>query len=188
MTDNAALEAHEHLEHAEHAAHEKSPFVSGVSITIAVLAVVAAITSSLEAVESAGAIIASNRAVLAQDKATDQWNFYQAKSLKKHMYEIAAAGGGPNADEFAKTAERQGADSDKIQAEAKSLEAERESLLAESQVHETRHHHLTIGATLLEIGIAISTIAIITRQRWTWIASGVLGLSGAVVAVLSYVL
>ena len=74
----------------------------------------------------------------------------------------------------------------KVQEEAKQLEGEREKLLAESQVHETRHHHLTIGATLLEIGIAISTIAIITRQRITWIASGVLGIAGAIVAVGSY--
>jgi hypothetical protein len=184
--NDPALEAHEHAEHAEHAAHENSPFISQVSITIAILAVIAAVTGSLEAVEAGSAIIDANKAVLLQDRATDQWAFYQAKSLKKHMYMIAADAGGPKAAAYAKTAKKESDESAQVQADAKKLETEREALLAESQTHETRHHHLTVGATLLEIGIAISTIAIITRQRWTWIASGVLGLAGAAVAVGSF--
>ena len=181
-----ALEAHEHAEHAEHAAHENNPFVSQVSMTIAVLAVVAAVTGSLEAVEAGSAIIDANKAVLVQDKATDTWAFFQAKSLKKHIYGIAADAGGAKAADYAKTSKREGDESLAVQKEAKALESERETLLAASEVHEARHHHLTIGATLLEIGIAISTIAIITRQRWTWIASGALGIAGAAVAVWSY--
>ena len=38
MTHDPALEAHEHAEHAEHAAHLRDPFISRVSITVAVLA------------------------------------------------------------------------------------------------------------------------------------------------------
>src|SRR5580698_2340598 len=85
-----ALEAHEH---AEHAAHERNPFVSKVSITVAVLAVMAAAAGSLETVEGGRAITGSSEAVLAQDKATDSWNEYQADSLKRHMYDIAAENG-----------------------------------------------------------------------------------------------
>jgi hypothetical protein len=182
-----ALEAHEHAEHAAHAAHEGSPFTSLVSITIALLAVVAAIAASLETVESSGAIIAANEAVLAQDKATDTWAFFQAKSLKKHIYGIAADQGGPKADEYKKTSKKEGDESLAIQNDAKKLEAEREHLLSVSQIHEARHHRLTIGATLLEIGIAISTIAIITRRRLPWIVSGLLGIAGMVIAATAYV-
>jgi len=39
MSHDPALEAHEHAEHAEHAAHARDPFISRVSITVAVLAV-----------------------------------------------------------------------------------------------------------------------------------------------------
>jgi hypothetical protein len=181
-----ALQAHEHAEHAQHAAHESNPFISQVSITIAILAVVAAITGSLEAVEAGAAIIEANKAVLKQDEATDTWAYYQAKSLKKHIYGIAADAAGPRAADYKKTSKREGDESAQVQAEAKKLEAERQDLLRESEVHEARHHHLTIAATLLEIGIAISTIAIITRQRWTWIGAAVLGLAGAAVAVWSF--
>jgi len=181
-----ALEAHDHAEHAEHAAHANNPFVSLVSITIALLAVIAAITGSLETVEDGRAIIEANKAVLAQDQATDQWDFYQAKSLKKHMYTIASQAGGPYADKDAAIAKKEGQDADGVQQEAKKLEAERETLLGESRAHESRHHRLSLGATLLEIGIAIATIAIITRHRITWALSGVLGIAGAAVALLAY--
>ena len=86
----SALDAHEQHERAEHAHHAQDPFVTRVSITIALLAVATAIVGSLETVESATAINATSRAVLAQDKATDVWSEYQADSLKKHVYGIAA--------------------------------------------------------------------------------------------------
>ena len=184
--NDPALDAREHAEHAEHAAHENNPFISQVSITIALLAVVAAVTGSLETVESGGAIIAANEAVLAQDQATDQWSFFQAKSVKKNLYAIAADAAGPKADDYRAKAKQEGADQEKAQDEAKTLEAESRRDQALSQRHENRHHRLTVGATFLEIGIAISTIAIITRKRWPWVISGVLGLAGAVVAASAY--
>src|SRR5436305_1710664 len=100
MPHDPALEAHEHAEHAEHAAHARDPFIAKVSITVAVLAVMAAAAGSLETVEGGRAITESSEAVLAQDKATDSWNEYQADSLKRHMYEIAAAAGSGKAQDY----------------------------------------------------------------------------------------
>src|SRR5438105_3973428 len=107
MSHDPALEAHEHSEHAEHAAHERDTFISRVTITVAVLAVMAAAAGSMETVEGGLAITASSKTVLSQDKATDTWNEYQADSLKKHMYGIAADQGGPHEAEFRKTAKEQ---------------------------------------------------------------------------------
>ena len=107
MSHDPALDAHEHAEHAEHAAHERNPFVSKVSITVAVLAVMAAAAGSLETVEGGRAITESSEAVLAQDKATDSWNEYQADSLKRHMYEIASVAGSAKAEEY-QAGDRQG--------------------------------------------------------------------------------
>jgi len=185
MTD-APLEAHDHAEHAEHAAHAKDPFISLVSITIALLAVMAAVAGSLETYESGSAIIAGNEAVLNQDRATDAWNLYQAKSLKKNMYLIAADQGGSRADGYRAKAKDEGSGQDQAQALAKQLEGEREAGLARGASHERRHHKLSIAATLLEMGIAISTIAIITRKRWPWVVSLGLGVVGAAVAAWAY--
>ncbi len=180
------LAAHEHLEHAEHAAHANDPFIALVSITIAILAVLAALTSSLETFESAGAIIAANRAVLYQDQATDEWSFYEAKSIKKNLYSVAADGSPSHAQDYLKKAKAEGADEDVAQDDAKKLEDDREKQVKLSDTHEGRHHRLTVAATLLEMGIALSTIAIVTRKRWPWYTSLGLGAVGAVIAGVTY--
>jgi hypothetical protein len=147
---------------------------------------VTAIVNSLEQVETAAAITDSSRAVLEQNKASDQWAFYQSKSVKKHIYGLAADQGGPNADRYRKTAAKESSDGDKIQNDARDLEAKRDKLNEDVERHEQRHHRLSIGATLLEIGIAIATVAIITRKNTWWLGSVLLGLAGVVLASGAY--
>jgi hypothetical protein len=172
------MEAHEHAEGAEHAAEAKDPFITLVSITIAILAVLAAIVGSLETVESSTAITASSRSVLYQDQATDTWNEYQADSLKKHLYGIAADQGGAQAAHYKKIATDATARQVDVQAKAKALEEKRENLTAISETAEKRHHWLTGAAALLEIGIGISSVSIITRQKLFWYGALVLGAGG----------
>ncbi len=180
------LETHEHMEHAEHAAHGGDKLLSWVSITIAVLAVLSAVVGSLETVASGQALGNKNEAVLAQAKASDSWNEYQAKSLKKHIYGIAADQGGPKADKYRQVAASNAADEVKVQEEARALEKERDDKTKLAETAEGRHHRLTVAATLLHMGIAISTIAIIARRRWPWIASLVLGVCGSAIAAWAY--
>jgi len=186
MTHDPALEAHEHREHAEHAAHEHDPFIARVSITVAVLAVLAATVGSLETVEAGGAITAASEAVLSQDKATDAWNEYQADSLKKHIYALAADAHGPKAGEYARTSNEQVEKQGEIRRRAQEAEAERDQLMAQSRLHEHRHHWLTGAATMLEIGIAISTVAIITRRRPFWLGAMALGVAGVGLFAAAY--
>jgi cell division protein FtsN len=182
--------AHEHMEHAEHAEHaveSGNTFLITVSATIAVLAVAAAIIASFESYETGTAIGEKNEAVLKQNQASDQWAYYQAKSLKQKMYEIAAAGEGPKAADFEKNAKRQEEESKEIQNKAQELEKERDEKIAEAEKHEAREHGLTFSATLVHVGIAIATISIITRgRRSPWLASIVLGLAGVVTAAWTY--
>jgi hypothetical protein len=178
------LENHEHMEHAEHARGSK--LLTWVSITIAILAVLSAVVGSLETIASGQALTMKNEAVLAQSKASDSWAFYQAKSLKKHIYGLAADQGGPKADKYRKTAADNAADETKIQDEAKALEKERDENLKKAEVAEGRHHRLTVAATLLHMGIAIATIAIIAGRKWPWLASLFLGVAGSAIAAWAY--
>src|SRR3569833_1384987 len=185
MSHDPALDAHEHTEHAEHAAHERNPFVAKVSITVAILAVMAAAAGSLETEEGGRAITESSEAVLAQDKATDSWNEYQADSLKRHMYDIAVGSGGPHADEYRADIKSERESQDKAREKAEEAEKDRDLRLKESAMHEERHHWLTGAATLIEIGIALSTVAIITSRRTFWFAAMGLGCVGAVLFAVS---
>jgi hypothetical protein len=186
MSHDPALEAREHTEHAEHAAHVRDPFISRVSITVAVLAVMAATAGSLETVEGSRAITQSSEAVLAQDKATDSWNEYQADSLKRHMYEIASATAGPKADAYRKDIADQREGQNKAREKAQEAEQERDTRLRSSAEHEQRHHWLTGAATLVEIGIALSTVAIITSRRSFWFSALGLGAVGAALFGCAY--
>ena len=189
MSHDPALDAHEHAEHAEHAAHARDPFVSKVSITVAVLAVMAAAAGSLETVEGGRAITESSEAVLAQDKATDSWNEYQADSLKRHMYEIAqssAGAGGGNAEKYREEIGKDREGQAKAREKAEEAEKDRDARLRESARHESRHHWLTGAATMIEIGIALSTVAIITSRRTFWFSAMGLGAVGAALFAVAY--
>jgi hypothetical protein len=186
MSHDPALDAHEHAEHAEHAAHARDPFVSRVAITVAILAVMAAAAGSLETVEASRAIAQSSEAVLAQDKATDSWNEYQADSLKRHMYEIASVSGGPKTDEYLRDIKDEREAQNQAREKAKEEEQERDASLRSSALHEDRHHWLTGAATLVEIGIALSTVAIITARRPFWFAAMGLGATGTALFAIAY--
>ena len=186
MAHDPALDAHEHTEHAEHAAHERDPLISKITITVAVLAVLAAVAGSLETVEGGRALGAASEAVLKQDQATDSWNEFQADGLKRHIYTIAAGSGAAQASSYAKTAKKEGAKQDKDKETAVDFEKERDALSRESQSHEGRHHWLTGAATLFEIGIAMSTVAIITRRQWLWLAATAFGVAGLGLLGITY--
>jgi hypothetical protein len=183
MSHDSALEAHEHAEHAEQAAHARDPFISKVSITVAILAVLAATAGSLESVEGGRAITESSEAVLAQDQATDAWNEYQADSLKRHMYDIAAESGLAHFHDDSVAARDAQA---KARTKAEEAEKERDAKRAESTRHEGRHHWLTGAATLIEIGIALSTVAIITRRQAFWLSAMGLGATGMALFAVAY--
>lgn len=185
--EETANEHLEHAEHAEHAAHEGNSFLMTVSATIAALAVAAAIVASLEAMETAETISEKNAAVLKQSQASDQWAFYQAKSLKQRMLEIATAGGHPKSADYEKEAKRYGAEIEEIQKRAKELDHERDEALEAADRHEKRHHGLTVSATMLHVAIAVCTVSIITRgRRWPWAAALALAFVGILKALIVY--
>ena len=187
MSDESPVEAFEHAEHAEHAAHSGSSFLALVSMTIAILAVIAATVGSLEGIETAATITAKNDAVLFQNRATDTWNFYQAKSIKKNSYEIAASQGTGPVDDFKAQAKRYGSEQKELREKGEALEKQTEAKLVESEKHEQRHHVLTISVTLLHIAIAIATLSIILHEaRWPWYSAIGLGILGMIGTALAY--
>ena len=74
-----ANEVQELKEHAEHGAHEST--MRPVAFTMSVLAVLVAITTVL-------GHRTHTQAVLFQNKATDQWNEYQAKKIRMDNLQV----------------------------------------------------------------------------------------------------
>ncbi len=185
--ENATLEHIEQAEHAEHAAHSGDKFTSTVSVTIAILAVVAASVGSLETLETAGAIASKNNAVLAQSRASDQWAFFQSKSLKKNLYEVAAVTSPEKQADFLAQAKRYDDEGKDIVTKATELEHVSHEELHQGEHHEHRHHVLTYGVTLLHVSIAIATIAIIAKgKKWPWYLAMLLACGGVAISATAY--
>jgi 4-alpha-glucanotransferase len=183
----------EHADHAKHAAHSEDPLLVRVSATIAILAVAAATIGSLETIETADAISEKNQAVLEQNGAIDNWNFYQARSIKRNMYEIAAITNPARKEEFDTAARRYESEQDELSSKAREFEKQSRESLTKSAAHERRHHRLTLAVTVVHVSIAIATISIILprTQRWKrlpWFASIGLGALGAIIAAAAYAL
>ncbi|RFB80311.1 DUF4337 domain-containing protein [Methylovirgula sp. 4M-Z18] len=185
--DELPSEHMEHAEHAEHAVHEGNQFFITVSATIAVLAVVAAVIASFETTETGAAISDKNSAVLRQAQASDEWAYYQARSIKQKMFELAADEHPDKADDYRKQAKHYEEDNIEEKRKADELQKQRDEFLEAGERHEGRHHGLTLAETMVHVGIAVATVSIITKgQRWPWYGSILLGIAGIIWAAWTY--
>src|SRR5256714_10629425 len=85
---------HEEIHH--HAEHGGPPWVSWVALSTAILAVLAAIAGLLSGRHA-------NEAMMSQIQASDQWGYYQAKSIKASVLDAKIAlSSAPNESDTAK--------------------------------------------------------------------------------------
>src|SRR5437773_8394249 len=147
------LEPHELVEVEDFERTRRRALSTRVAVTAALLAVLASI-SALEAEHAAAeAILAKNDAVLWQSRASDEWAYRQAKSIKLHLQELTP-GGLPDADtrhDIAASEERARA------AEERRDEANRQA----AERFEQHHHRFAVGTSLLQIAIVLETIAVV---------------------------
>jgi len=178
--------AHDHA--VEHEAH-RGGLGQQVAIFSAVLATVGAIVSFFGGHTQNNALLFKNNAVIERAEATDQWNFYQAKSMKQNMAEIAAATAtDPKVVELYKgEAKRYAAEKKDIEKDAKKHEAAYKGWIAESDKALHPHHFLAISMTLLQIAIALASITVLTQKRWLLAGAALSGLLGAALGIVAWV-
>jgi len=159
---------HEEIHH--HAEHGGPPWISWVALSTALLAVLAAIAGLLSGKHA-------NEAMMAQIEASDQWSYYQAKSIKASVLDA----------KMTLTAEATEKDKEKAaqyqeeQAEIR-REAEHKEVEAKSNFHQ--HEIFARGVTMFQIAIAIAAISALTKRRPFWFVSLAFGAAGAVFLVL----
>jgi hypothetical protein len=191
MVDQDIENPAEHIHHATHAAHGEGDrkLTRDTALAVTLMAIVAATIGSLQETESAHALGDKNEAVLLQARASDQWSFFQAKSIKKNSYQIAAdqaSAAGRDPAPFADKAKRYGQEEEEVQAKAGGLEEESHAKWDKSARHTERQHTLTLGVTLVHIGIAISSLAIFTNRRLPLNGALALAIAGIAVAAWAY--
>jgi hypothetical protein len=165
--------------------HEDHPLVLPVSITISIMAVLVA-----------GATLLGHRAhteeLLLQSQATDQWAYYQAKNGRYHgmqntadLMETMIPGDKDKAEamlkKYEKEIERYDSDKEDISEKAKELEKERDLV-------SRRADRFDGGEALLEIGLVICSITLLTKRKGFWFGGMLIGALGIALAVTGFFL
>jgi Na+-translocating ferredoxin:NAD+ oxidoreductase RnfD subunit len=162
---------HEEIHH--HAEHGGPPWISWVALSTAILAVLAAITGLLSGKHA-------NEAMMAQIQASDQWAYYQAKSIKASVLDakmtLTETATEKDKEKAAQYLEEQA----EIKHEAEEKEAD-----AKANFH--KHEIFARGVTMFQIAIAIAAISALTRRRTFWFVSLVFGLVGLVFLCLGWI-
>ncbi|MDE2342096.1 MAG: DUF4337 domain-containing protein [Betaproteobacteria bacterium] len=182
--------AHEHeLEHAAtgHGGKHGIALAQQVAIFTAVLAAIGAVVSYLGGNTQNEALMHKNEAVLYKAHASDQWNFYQAKSTKGHIVSMAAQMA-PKDRRAALEADIARYDKEKKEIKAKAEEFEEKSRLenelAEKAFHP--HHALALAMTFIQIAIALASVTALTSRRWLLVPAGIGALAGCALALWAY--
>lgn len=151
-----------------HAMHGGESWISTGAVLSALLAVFAAV-AALTAGHHA------NEAMIDQIRASDDWNFFQAKSIKASVletrHELLKAGGHPVPEESAKKLAEYRADQEELQKKAKEREED-------SHQHLAKHQTLAKSVTFFQVAIALTAIAVLTRRRQLLWLSALFGVGG----------
>jgi hypothetical protein len=175
------MEANEAQELQENAEHGES--MRPVAFTMAVLAVLVAIATVL-------GHRTHTEAILTQNRATDQWNFYQAHKIRANDTELIADLLGvvtvTDAKAAAKLAKGYADHQAKWAQELDEAEKQAHELEADVRRAEARATRFDLAEALLEIGLVITSVTLLTRSRIYWYFGIVFALAGVLSAGSAY--
>lgn len=171
--------AHEH--EVEHHAEGGDKLAGQIAIFTAILATLGAIVSYQGGATQNEAMLLKNEAVLKKTQASDQWSFYESKSNKGHLMELAAElAPAEKQGYFKEQLQKYEKDKKDIQLKAAALEAESEQANRESEHLLHPHHKLAQAMTLIQIAISLASITVLTRKKWLFVVAAVAAAGGGV--------
>jgi hypothetical protein len=129
---------------------------------------------------------------LLQTKATDQWAYYQAKDIRRRSYEVfldeMSLGTPQNVDLAAKMKDKYSEEVARYTKEQSEIEAEAKAAEDEVAIERRRADRFDLGEVMLEAGLVICSITLMTRKRIFWQSGAVLGLVGLGTAVAGFLI
>ena len=152
------------------------------SMSIVFIAVLAAIATQWAGKYSGRTLVELNNATFHQAKATDQWSYYQANSIKQNLYEsikelLPKDPGTGEAD----SAKREQAFKVKIakyddskkdsRTKAEDLEKQRDEARATATDSSKHGGAMGFAVAIFQISIAMGSICLVTKKKWLWYVS-----------------
>jgi hypothetical protein len=157
---------HDHeLEHA--AQHDPAGMAGQLAVVTAILATVGALFAYMGGSTQANAGLYKNDAAIKKTEASNQWNYYQAKSSKQNLSELALELAPESRKAFyTDEIKRYKTEKAEIKLAAEKLEAESKAWDDRSAEQLHQHHRWAQATTALQIAIAMAAIALLTKKVW----------------------
>ncbi len=159
--------------HGDHGSEDQGGVSTNrVAMFTAVVATVGAIFAYMGGATQANA-------GLAKANASNQWNYFQAKSTKQSLAELSRDLA-PE-DKKAKYQEK----IERYESEKKGIQKEAETADKESAEQMHQHHRWAQATTVLQVSIAFAAIALLTRRKWLERAMYGVAFAGVVIGALA---
>ena len=160
----------------EEEADRRDRLSQSIALFSALLATLGAVISLLGGHTQTEAILAKNEAVLLKARASDSWAYYQAEDMKRHLALLGARLAPDKAAAFDGDATRYAGRATALRATAEDLDRRSAAADGDSLHALAPHGRLAIALTALQVGIALASVAALTRKRWLLAPAGLLGL------------
>jgi hypothetical protein len=143
-----------------------------LALSTAIMAVLAALTTLYMGKFS-------SRAIMNQGLESDQWAFYQAKSIKQHTFEMSRKSlelqyrsqkGLPSdvAADFEKTLAKYGDEIKRYDAEKKDIKDKAEGIAKVKRTAQDMGGNFAYALIFLQIAIMLSSLASLTKRHYLW--------------------
>ena len=162
----------------------KDPFDKRVALTIAILAICLSFIANL-------GDNAKTSSILKTSEASDQWNFFQAKSTKAllaamHGDLMMRLSSEERFEDSRNRAVQLGKDAQRYDVEKADVKKQAESLTAQAKVFSSINDRCDQAALLLQIAVIVCSVSILGQSHKFWWLGMILGVAGIVVGATAY--
>lgn len=151
---------------------QKEKWQGWLALSTAIMAVLAALTTLYMGKYS-------SRAIMAQGQESDQWAYYQAKSIKGHTYEVNLRTlelqylfqkglPGEAAAEYQKTLKKYGEEIKRYDTEKKEIKHKAEEIAKVKLKAQEMGGNFAYSLIFLQIALMLSSIASLTKRHYLW--------------------
>jgi hypothetical protein len=151
---------------------QKEQWQGRVALSTAIMAVLAALTTLYMGKYS-------SRAIMAQGQESDQWAYYQSKSIKEHAFEISRTQlelqmraqqglSGAASESYRSTIARYENEIKRYENERKEIKAKAEEIAKRKLKSQDMGGNFAYALIFLQIALMLSSISSLTKRKYLW--------------------
>ena len=164
---------------------QREAWTKYVSLTVVIIAVITAAASQWSGKYG-------GQVQMSQAQASDQWSFYQAKSIKQHLVETTvtqmAHGGSANDVELSAALKKLRDEAARYDGEKAGIKAKAESMEKQRDAAGRRGGKMGLAVSYLTVAIATASLCTVTKKKPLWFVAMILAGIGLVEMIRAWTL